>query len=193
MSTWSTRQRSGWGTTLQAGNSRIPGPIRWIYIFFFLSSIYLILPAAVVLGFTKPLTEMSIRNRKSFWGVEHGHCVGLTNLPLCLSRLPRPVLSNVLMYSGTIHWCLCRCGRHHTTTSATTTTKNRYTFFKEILWKYLTVVRHSKMFFVVKFELILIIGSNNVLTEGARKVYRGRRVGQGWPRPMLLNSRDAAL
>jgi hypothetical protein len=36
------------------------------------------------------------------------------------------------------------------------------------------------MFFVLKFELILIIGSNNVLMEGARKVYRGRRVGQGW-------------
>jgi hypothetical protein len=36
------------------------------------------------------------------------------------------------------------------------------------------------MFFVLKFELILIIGSNNVLTKGARKVYRGRRVGQGW-------------
>jgi hypothetical protein len=34
------------------------------------------------------------------------------------------------------------------------------------------------MFFVLKFELILIIGSNKVLTEGARKVYRGRRVGQ---------------
>jgi hypothetical protein len=38
------------------------------------------------------------------------------------------------------------------------------------------------MFFVLKFELILIIGSNNVLTEGARKVYHGRRVGQGWSR-----------
>jgi hypothetical protein len=38
------------------------------------------------------------------------------------------------------------------------------------------------MFFVLKIELILIIGSNNVLTEGARKVYRGRRVGQGWVR-----------
>jgi hypothetical protein len=42
------------------------------------------------------------------------------------------------------------------------------------------------MFFFLKFELILIIGSNNMLTEGARKVYRGRqgarwrRVGQGW-------------
>jgi hypothetical protein len=36
------------------------------------------------------------------------------------------------------------------------------------------------MLFVLNFELILIIGSNNVLTEGARKVYRGRRVGQGW-------------
>jgi hypothetical protein len=38
------------------------------------------------------------------------------------------------------------------------------------------------MVFVLKFELILIMGSNNVLTEGARKVYRGRRVGQGWSR-----------
>jgi hypothetical protein len=38
------------------------------------------------------------------------------------------------------------------------------------------------MLFVLKFELILIIGSNKVLTEGARKVYRGRRVGQGWSR-----------
>jgi hypothetical protein len=37
-----------------------------------------------------------------------------------------------------------------------------------------------KNVFVLKFELLLIIGSNNVLTEGARKVYRGRRVGQGW-------------
>jgi hypothetical protein len=36
----------------------------------------------------------------------------------------------------------------------------------------------KNVFFVLKFELILIIGSNNVLTEGARKVYRGRRVGQ---------------
>jgi hypothetical protein len=41
------------------------------------------------------------------------------------------------------------------------------------------------MFFVLKFELILIIGANNVLTEGARKVYRGRRVGQGWSRVIL--------
>jgi hypothetical protein len=48
--------------------------------------------------------------------------------------------------------------------------------------KYLTVLRHSRMFFVLKFELILIIGLNNVLTEGARKLYRGRRVGQGYPR-----------
>jgi hypothetical protein len=35
-----------------------------------------------------------------------------------------------------------------------------------------------KNVFVLKFELI-IIDSNNVLTEGARKVYRVRRVGQG--------------
>jgi hypothetical protein len=38
------------------------------------------------------------------------------------------------------------------------------------------------MFFVLKFELILIIGSNKVLMEGARKAYRGRCVGQGWSR-----------
>jgi Ca2+/Na+ antiporter len=51
--------------------------------------------------------------------------------------------------------------------------------FKEILSKYLTVLRHSKMFFVLKFELILIIGSNNVLTEGARKVYRSAKAPAG--------------
>jgi hypothetical protein len=39
-----------------------------------------------------------------------------------------------------------------------------------------------KNVFVLKFELILIIGSNNVLAEGARKVYRGRCVEQGWCR-----------
>jgi hypothetical protein len=46
------------------------------------------------------------------------------------------------------------------------------------------------MFFVLKFELILIIGSNNVLTEGARKVYRGRRVGQGCPRAYSASNRN---
>jgi hypothetical protein len=50
--------------------------------------------------------------------------------------------------------------------------RNTVPCFKEILWKYLTVLRHSEMFFVLKFELILIIGSNKVLTEGARIVYR---------------------
>jgi hypothetical protein len=43
------------------------------------------------------------------------------------------------------------------------------------------------MFFVLKFELILIIGSNNVLTEGARKVYRGSRVGQGWCKAIRIS------
>jgi hypothetical protein len=48
-----------------------------------------------------------------------------------------------------------------------------------------------KNVFVLKFELILIIGSNTVLTEGAKKVYRGRRVGQGcsgdcWKQPKAL-------
>jgi hypothetical protein len=42
------------------------------------------------------------------------------------------------------------------------------------------------MFFVLKSELILIIDSNNVLMEGARKVYRGRRVGQGWSKVYKL-------
>jgi hypothetical protein len=49
------------------------------------------------------------------------------------------------------------------------------------------------MFFVLKFELILIIGSNTVLSEGARKVYRGRRVGQGWSRQCgILNISQAS-
>jgi hypothetical protein len=42
-----------------------------------------------------------------------------------------------------------------------------------------------KNVFVLKFELILIIGSNIVLTEGGRKVYRGRRVGQGCSKGFL--------
>jgi hypothetical protein len=37
------------------------------------------------------------------------------------------------------------------------------------------------MFFVLKFEVILIIGSNNVLTEGARKVYHGRQGARARP------------
>jgi hypothetical protein len=52
---------------------------------------------------------------------------------------------------------------------------------------------HSKMFFVLKFELILIVGSNNVLTEGARKVYRGRRVGQGCHRGSVGCGKSHAL
>jgi hypothetical protein len=49
-----------------------------------------------------------------------------------------------------------------------------------------------KKFSVLKFELILIIGSNKALMEGARKLYRGRqgargrRVGQGWSRQCRL-------
>jgi hypothetical protein len=62
---------------------------------------------------------------------------------------------------------------HHlirTIPTTTTTNNNNVKIFNST---------HSRMFFVLKFELILIIGSSNVLTEGARKVYRGRRVGQG--------------
>jgi hypothetical protein len=50
---------------------------------------------------------------------------------------------------------------------------------------YVKIFNSTQIFmnvFVLKFELILIIGSNNVLTEGARKVYRGRRVGEGLSR-----------
>jgi hypothetical protein len=40
---------------------------------------------------------------------------------------------------------------------------------KEILWKYLTVFRHSKMFFVLQFELILKIGSIKCAYGGRQK------------------------
>jgi hypothetical protein len=101
----------------------------------------------------------------------------------------RPVLSNVYMYSGTIHWCLWRCGCHHTVTTTTTTTtttnnnnnkiirnlilSNTVPCFKEIFWKYLTVLRRTKMSLVLQFELKLKIGSIIF-------AYGGRRVGQGW-------------
>jgi hypothetical protein len=71
-------------------------------------------------------------------------------------KCSRSVLSNVLMYSDTNHWCLWRCGRHHTTTTIATST---VPCFKEILWKYLTILRRSKMSLVLQFELILKIGS----------------------------------
>jgi hypothetical protein len=44
------------------------------------------------------------------------------------------------------------------------------------------------MFFVLKFELILIIGSNNVLTEGARKV-AGAALDRADLNPSLLTSK----
>jgi hypothetical protein len=47
--------------------------------------------------------------------------------------------------------------------------------FKKILWKYLTILRRSKMSLVLQFELILKIGS--IICA-----YGGRRVGQGWSR-----------
>jgi hypothetical protein len=65
---------------------------------------------------------------------------------------------------------------HHlirTTPTTTTTTNNNNNV------KIFNSTQTFKNVFVLKFELTLIIGSNNVLTEGARKVYRGRRVGQG--------------
>jgi hypothetical protein len=63
---------------------------------------------------------------------------------------------------------------HHHLIRTTPTTNNNVKIFNG--------TQTFKNVFVLKFELILIIVSNNVLTEGARKVYRGRRVGQGWSR-----------
>jgi Ca2+/Na+ antiporter len=62
---------------------------------------------------------------------------------------------------------------HHLIRTIPTTTNNNNNV------KIFNSTETFKNVFVLKFELILIIGSNNVLTEGARKVYRGRRVGQG--------------
>jgi Ca2+/Na+ antiporter len=68
---------------------------------------------------------------------------------------------------------------HLIRTTPTTTNNNNVKIFNS--------TQTFKNVLVLKFELILIIGSNNVLTEGARKVYHGRRVGQGWPRYLLSN------
>jgi hypothetical protein len=52
------------GTALQAWRSRVQEPMRWV-----ISAISLILPAALRPGVTKPLTEMSTRDRyKSIYG-----------------------------------------------------------------------------------------------------------------------------
>jgi hypothetical protein len=73
---------------------------------------------------------------------------------------------------------------HHLIRTTTTTTTNNNNNNVKIF----NSTHTFKNVFVLKFELILIIGSNNVLTEGARKVYRGRQgvrgrsVGQGWSR-----------
>jgi Ca2+/Na+ antiporter len=70
-----------------------------------------------------------------------------------------------------------------TTTTTTTNNNNNVKIFNS--------TQTFKNVFCLKFELILIIGSNNMLTEGARKVYRGRlgarerRVGQGCTRPFI--------
>jgi hypothetical protein len=54
--------------------------------------------------------------------------------------------------------------------------------FKETWWKYLTVLRRSKMSLVLQFELILKIGSINCAYGGCQKnISRApwRRIGQG--------------
>jgi hypothetical protein len=69
----------------------------------------------------------------------------------------RAVLSNVLMYSGTIYWCLWRCGRHHTTTTTTTnstsTTTQYYCFYYLILLLLLLLL----LLLITKTIIIIII------------------------------------
>jgi hypothetical protein len=58
----------------------------------------------MALGSTQPLIEMSTRiKKKKNLGVKCGRRIGLTTLPPSVSHLSKSVLSNVLMYSGTIH------------------------------------------------------------------------------------------
>jgi hypothetical protein len=68
----------GWGTTLQAGRSRVPFPMRSLNF-----SIHLILPSAI---WPQPLTEMSARNLP---GAKNGRCVRMATSPLSVSRLSR--------------------------------------------------------------------------------------------------------
>jgi hypothetical protein len=63
------------------------------------------------------------------------------------------VLSNVLRYSGTIHWCLWRCGRHHTTT--TTTTLYYYFYY------FLTLLLLLQLLLLLIIILIVITMKNN--------------------------------
>jgi hypothetical protein len=53
-------------------------------------SIYLIIQTHKSLGFTRPLTEISIKSRKSlFWEVERGRCIRLTILTPYMSPMSR--------------------------------------------------------------------------------------------------------
>jgi hypothetical protein len=70
--------------------------------------------------------------------------------------------------------------RHLIRTTPTTTTNNNNNV------KIFNSTQTFKNVFVLKFELILTIGLNNVLTEGARKAYCGRHVGQGWSRQFWI-------
>jgi hypothetical protein len=69
-----------------------------VITFFF----YLILPAELGPGVysASNLNEYQKQKNKCLWGIER---VKLPTSPPSVSRLSRPVLSNVLMYSGTIH------------------------------------------------------------------------------------------
>jgi hypothetical protein len=73
---------------LQAGRSWDRVPMRWIFFFSNLPN-----PSGrtmAALGSTQPLTEMSTRNlEKETWGVKDSRRVGLTTLPLSVSRLSK--------------------------------------------------------------------------------------------------------
>jgi hypothetical protein len=89
------RWRSGWGTALQIGRSRVQFPMlshNWHN-----SSC-----RTMALGSTQPLTEMSTRNIS--WG-KGGRCAGLTTLPPSCADCLNSGSLNLLEPSGPVKAC----------------------------------------------------------------------------------------